>query len=109
MRWSPSCKPLPMGSVGRSKNRQVGIAGQRLRATAPPLGQRRADHQLDLMEEHEREDGRANRMRSKDYFRHGDALSETLLRAAEDDCHAVGALEAQPFADEPGVDHGCGE
>ena len=33
-----------------------------LRATAPPLGQRRADHQLDLMEEHEREDGRAHGM-----------------------------------------------
>jgi len=45
-----------------------------LSATAPPpLGQRRADHQLDLMEEHEGEDGRAHGVRSEDHPGHGDA------------------------------------
>src|SRR6201987_3072893 len=32
----------------------------RCRATSPLLGERRADHQLDLMEEHEGQNGRAH-------------------------------------------------
>jgi hypothetical protein len=77
---------------------------QGLRATAPPLGQRRADHRLDLMEEHEREDGRAHGVRSEDHLSHGDALRQAFLRAAEDDGHPVCTLEAQPLADEPSGD-----
>ena len=72
--------------------------------TAPPLGQRRADHQLDLMEEHEGEDGRAHAVRSENHLGYGDALRQALLRAAEDDGHPVRALEAQPSADQPGGD-----
>jgi hypothetical protein len=51
------------------------------------------------MEEHEGEDGRAHGVRSEDHLGYGDALRQTLLRAAEDDGHLVGALKAQPFAD----------
>jgi hypothetical protein len=81
---------------------------QALRATAPPLGHRRADQQLDLMEEHEREYGRAHGVRSEDHISHGDALRKAFLRAAEDDGHPVCTLEAQPFADEPSGDQrGC--
>ena len=43
-------------------------------------------------------------MRREDYLCHGDALRQTLLRAAEDNGHPIGALEAQPFADYPGND-----
>ena len=61
------------------------------------------------MEENEREDGRAHGVRSEDHLSHGDALRQALLRAAEDDGHPVGTIEAQPFADEPGGDQRGGE
>src|SRR5258708_24730651 len=45
---------------------------------APPLRQRRADHQLDLVEEHQGEDGRAHGMRRENHLGHGDARRQTL-------------------------------
>ena len=77
--------------------------------TAPALGQGRADHQLELMEKHERENGCAHCMGSKHHLGDGDALRQALLRAAEDDGHLVGTREAEPFADEPGGDQRGGE
>lgn len=77
--------------------------------TAPSLGQGRADHELDLVKKHEREDGRARGVRSKDHLGHGDALRQAFLRAAEDDRHLVGLLEAKCFAEEAGGDQRSGE
>ena len=61
------------------------------------------------MEEHEGEDGRAHGVRSEDHLGHGDALRQALLRAAEDDGQTIGAIEAQPLADQRRGDQRGGE
>jgi hypothetical protein len=43
------------------------------------------------VEENEGKDGRARGVRSEDHLGYRDALRRTLLRAADDDGHSVGA------------------
>src|SRR5690348_2773431 len=56
----------------------------------------RADHQLDLVEDHERQHQHADRSRRQEHARHRDAAREAFLRAAEHDRDLVGPREAEP-------------
>lgn len=48
-------------------------------ACTPALRQNRTDHELDLMEQHQRQDDSANRMRREDYLGHRDSRGARLF------------------------------
>ena len=66
------------------------------------LRQYRADHQLDLMEEHQRQDQHADGAAGEQHLCHGHAGGQALLRPAEEDGDAVLQVEAQPLAEQVG-------
>ena len=103
----PGRHPPPCSSLARAER-----PGRRCRvalvvlaahvARAPALRKRRTRHQLDLVKQHQRQHDRADRVRREDHLRHRHAGREALLRPAEDDRDLVGAVEAEPLADERG-------
>ena len=64
--------------------------------------QRGADHQLDLVEEHQRQDDHADLSQREQYAGHRHTASEALLRAAKDDDDLVRPREAEAAGDEDG-------
>ena len=65
---------------------------------AVALGNDGADHQLDLVEDHQRQDDHADIEPGEQDIGHGHAAGQRLLRPAHDDGDLVGPVKAQPRA-----------
>src|SRR5579863_1838295 len=80
---------LPKRKRGSAASRSAdGLAAfpHRLRsafARTPALREHGANHELNLVEKHERKDDRADSMRREDHLRHRNAGGEALFRTAE--------------------------